>query len=187
MSASPWLYQLAHGYPSRPTLGLEKANKRPTPWEAAARSPLGLVDDAFGPRSIQESIVANVVSAARRKACPGSQEDWKERLSFVSQTQKTNMSFPERQEYNAPSPVSSLMSTHSVYSSQLPYVCPRQESRYDPKIMPMETRSEYDLPLGGFNYNPHPRGWRHQPWEPAWRLCGSHSLCPWSFGGFFTS
>ncbi|XP_076431028.1 synaptopodin-2 isoform X2 [Peromyscus maniculatus bairdii] len=161
--ASPWLYQPAHSYSGKPTLGLEKANKRPTPWEAASKSPLGLVDDAFRPRSIQESIVANVVSAARRKAFLGSQEDWKERLSFVPQTQKTNMSFSERQEYKAPSPVNSHMSTHSLYSSQLPYMCYRQESRYDPQIMSMETRSEYCLPLGACNYNPHPRGWRHQP------------------------
>lgn len=161
--ASPWLYQPAHSYSGKPTLGLEKANKRPTPWEAASKSPLGLVDDAFRPRSIQESIVANVVSAARRKAFLGSQEDWKERLSFVPQTQKTNMSFSEKQEYKAPSPVNSHMSTHSLYSSQLPYMCYRQESRYDPQIMSMETRSEYCLPLGGCNYNPHPRGWRHQP------------------------
>ncbi|XP_060248782.1 synaptopodin-2 isoform X1 [Meriones unguiculatus] len=155
ISASPWLCQPACGYPGQPTLGLEKAHKRPTPWEAATKSPFGLVDEAFRPRSIQESIVANVVSAARRKAFPGSQEDWKERLSFVPQTQKTNMSYSERQEYSAPSPVNSHVSTHALYSSQLPYVCYRQEA--------METRSEYCLPLGDSNYNPHPRGWRHQP------------------------
>lgn len=163
ISASPWLYQSACNYSSKPTFELEKANKRPTPWEAAARSPLGLVDDAFRPRNIQESIVAHVVSAARRKVSPGSQEDWKERLSFVPQTQKTNMSFSERQEYPAPSPVNSHVSSHSLYSSQLPYVCYRQESRNDLKTMSMETRSEYCLPLGGYDYNPHPRGWRQQP------------------------
>uniref|UniRef100_A0A8C6HEC9 Synaptopodin-2 n=2 Tax=Mus spicilegus TaxID=10103 RepID=A0A8C6HEC9_MUSSI len=163
ISASPWLYQSACNYSSKPTFELEKANKRPTPWEAAARSPLGLVDDAFRPRNIQESIVAHVVSAARRKVSPGSQEDWKERLAFVPQTQKTNMSFSERQEYPAPSPVNSHVSSHSLYSSQLPYVCYRQESRNDLKAMSMETRSEYCLPLGGYDYNPHPRGWRQQP------------------------
>lgn len=146
-----------------PTLGLGKTTKRPTPWEAAAKSPLGLVDDAFRPRNIQESIVANVVSAARRKMSPEFQENWKERLSFVPQTQKTNMSCSERQEYNAPFPVNSPVSTHSLYTSQLPYGCYRQESRNDSKTMSMETRSEYCLSLGGCNYNPHPRGWRHQP------------------------
>ncbi|XP_052035267.1 synaptopodin-2 isoform X3 [Apodemus sylvaticus] len=163
ISASPWLYQSACGYSNKPTFELEKANKRPTPWEAAAKSPLGLVDDAFRPRNIQESIVANVVSAARRKVFPGSQEDWKERLSFVPQTQKTSMSFSESQEYNAPSPVNSHVSSHSLYSTQLPYMCYRQESRNDLKAMSMETRSEYGLPLGGYDYNPHPRGWRHRP------------------------
>lgn len=163
MSAPPWLCQPAYSYSSKPTLEQEKANKRPTPWEAAAKSPLGLVDEAFRPRNIEESIVANVVSAARRKVFAGSQEDWKERLSFVPQTQKTSMSFSERREYNVPSPVNSHVSSHSLYSSQLPYVCYRKESRNDLKAMSMDTRSEYCLPLGGYDYNPHPRGWRHQP------------------------
>lgn len=163
MSAPPWLCQPAYSYSSKPTLEQEKANKRPTPWEAAAKSPLGLVDEAFRPRSMEESIVANVVSAARRKVFAGSQEDWKERLSFVPQTQKTSMSFSERREYNVPSPVNSHVSSHSLYSSQLPYVCYRKESRNDLKAMSMDTKSEYCLPLGGYDYNPHPRGWRHQP------------------------
>lgn len=163
ISTSPWLYPSACSYSNKATFELEKANKRPTPWEAAAKSPLGLVDDAFRPRNIQESIVANVVSAARRKVFPGSQEDWKERLSFAPQTQKTSMSFSERQEYTAPSPANSHASSHSLYSTQMPYVCHRQESRNDLKALSMETRSEYGLPLGGYDYNPHPRGWRHRP------------------------
>ncbi|XP_042553536.1 synaptopodin-2 isoform X1 [Dipodomys spectabilis] len=159
MSTSLWEYQPA--YPVKPTNRLEKANKRPTPWEAAARSPLGLVDDAFRPRSIQESIVANVVSAARRKVLPGPAEDWNERASYASQTQ-TNTSSLERLDDNVAFPINNSMSTNYQYGSQPPYAFYRQGSRNDSEIMSLETRSDYCLPLANCNYNPHPRGWRRQ-------------------------
>ncbi|XP_012879186.1 PREDICTED: synaptopodin-2 [Dipodomys ordii] len=159
MSTSLWEYQPA--YPVKPTDRLEKANKRPTPWEAAARSPLGLVDDAFRPRSIQESIVANVVSAARRKVLPGPAEDWNERASYASQTQ-TNTSSLERLDDNVAFPINNSMSTNYQYGSQPPYAFYRQGSRNDSEIMSLETRSDYCLPLTNCKYNPHPRGWRRQ-------------------------
>ncbi|XP_004426600.1 PREDICTED: synaptopodin-2 isoform X2 [Ceratotherium simum simum] len=161
-TTSPWVYQPAYGYSSKPTDGLEKANKRLTPWEAAANSPLGLVDDAFRPRNIQESIVANVVSAARRKVLPGPSEDWNERLSYAPQTQKANMGTSGRQEYNVASLPNNSKPTNSQYGSQLSYAYYRQPSRNDSEIMSMETRSDYCLPVASFNYNPHPRGWRRQ-------------------------
>lgn len=160
ISASPWVYQPTYSYSSKPTDGLEKANKRPTPWEAAAKSPLGLVDDAFRPRNIQESIVANVISAARRKVLPGPPEDWNERLSYIPQSQKAYMGSCGRQEYNVTA--NNNMSTNSQYGSQLPYAYYRQASRNDSTIMSMETRSDYCLPVADYNYNPHPRGWRRQ-------------------------
>uniref|UniRef100_A0A2K5CJS7 Synaptopodin 2 n=1 Tax=Aotus nancymaae TaxID=37293 RepID=A0A2K5CJS7_AOTNA len=160
ISTSPWVYQPTYSYSSKPTDGLKKANKRPTPWEAAAKSPLGLVDDAFRPRNIQESIVANVVSAARRKVLPGSPEDWNERLSYVPQTQKASMGSCGRQEYNVTA--NNNMSTNSQYASRLPYAYYRQASRNDSEIMSIETRSDYSLPVADYNYNPHPRGWRRQ-------------------------
>ncbi|KAM4834098.1 synaptopodin-2 [Thomomys bottae] len=158
MSRSPWEYQPAYGYPTTPT---QKANKRPTPWEAAARSPLGLVDDAFRPRSIQESIVANVVSAARRKVLPGPAEDWSESVPHTSKLQ-TSTSSLERLVDNVAFPNNHNMSTNYQYSSQPPYAFYRQGSRNDSEIMSLETRSEYCLPLANCNYNPHPRGWRRQ-------------------------
>ncbi|XP_045655032.1 synaptopodin-2 isoform X2 [Ursus americanus] len=162
-TTSPWVFQPAYNYSSKPTEELEKANKRLTPWEAAAKSPLGLVDDAFKPRNIQESIVANVVSAARRKVLPGRSEDWNERLSYVPQAQKANVSLFARQEYNVASlPNNNNMSTNSQYGSQLPYAYYRQPSRNDSEIMSMETRSDYCLSIADCNYNPHPRGWRRQ-------------------------
>ncbi|XP_008065547.1 synaptopodin-2 isoform X1 [Carlito syrichta] len=161
-STSPWVYQPAYSYSNKPTDGLEKANRRPTPWEAAAKSPLGLVDDAFRPRNIQESIVANVVSAARRKVFPGPPEDWNEKLSYVPQTQKADMGSCGRREYNVTSLFNNNMSTNSQYGSQLPYAYYRQSSRNDSEIMSMETRSDYSFPVADYNYNPHPRGWRCQ-------------------------
>ncbi|KAM6148167.1 synaptopodin-2 isoform 2-T2 [Erethizon dorsatum] len=161
-TTSPWVYQPAYNYSSKPADGLEKANRRPTPWEAAAKSPLGLVDDAFRPRNIQESIVANVVSAARRKVLRGPPEDWNEKLSYVPQTQKANMDSFERQEYHVTSVASNSMPSNSQYGSQLPYAYHRQASRNDSEIMSLETRSDYCLPVADCNYNPHPRGWRRQ-------------------------
>uniref|UniRef100_A0A8D0U214 Synaptopodin-2 n=1 Tax=Sus scrofa TaxID=9823 RepID=A0A8D0U214_PIG len=161
-TTSPWGYQPAYSYFSKPTDELEKANKRLTPWEAAAKSPLGLVDDAFRPRNIQESIVANVVSAARRKVLPGPSENWNERLSYVPQTQKASMGSSGRQEYNVASLPINSMPTSSQYGSQVPYAYYRQPSRHDSEIMSMETRSDYCLSVAGCNYNPYPRGWRRQ-------------------------
>ncbi|XP_010609110.1 synaptopodin-2 [Fukomys damarensis] len=161
-TTSPWAYQPAYNYFSKPADGLEKVNRRPTPWEAAAKSPLGLVDDAFRPRNIQESIVANVVSAARRKVLRGPPGDWDEKLSYAPQTQKANMDSFERQEYHVTSVANNSMPTNFRYGSQLPYAYHRQVSRNDSEIMSLETRSDYCLPAADCNYNPHPRGWRHQ-------------------------
>ncbi|KAM9237658.1 synaptopodin-2 isoform 2-T2 [Dugong dugon] len=160
---SPWVYQPAYSYSSKSTDGLKEANKRLTPWEAAAKSPLGLVDEAFRPKNIQESIMANVVSAARRKALSGPSESWKERVSYVPQTQKANMSSSGRQEYGVASLPNNSMSTNSQYDSlELPYAYYRQPSRNDSEIMSMETRSDYCLSVSNCNYNPYPRGWRRQ-------------------------
>lgn len=106
--------------------------------------------------------MANVVSAARRKVLPGCSEDWNERLSYVPQAQKANVSSFARQEYNVASLPNNNMSTNSLYGSQLPYAYYRQPSRNDSEIMSMETRSDYCLSTADYNYNPHPRGWRRQ-------------------------
>ncbi|KAG5845083.1 hypothetical protein ANANG_G00135100 [Anguilla anguilla] len=49
---------------------LEKGYKPPTPWQAACRSPFGLVDEAFSLRNLQQSIAYTVKTAAQRKALP---------------------------------------------------------------------------------------------------------------------
>ncbi|XP_045151775.1 synaptopodin-2 [Echinops telfairi] len=153
----PWMCQS-----DKPSDGLEKANNRLSPWEAAAKSPLGLVEDAFRHRNMQESIVANVVSAARRKVLSGSSENWKDRVSYVPHAQKTDTSSFRREELSVTSAPYGSMSTSAQYGSQLPYAYYRQASRNDSEIMSMETRSDYCLSGTDCNYNPHPRGWRRQ-------------------------
>ncbi|XP_046303071.1 synaptopodin-2 isoform X1 [Marmota monax] len=158
-TAPPWPQQSAFSYPCKPPNGLQRAGRRPTPWEAAAQSPLGLVDDAFRPRNIQESVVAHVVSAARRKVLPGSPEGWRERLPH---TQPAHMVASGRQEHPVAALASSSMSTSSWYGPQSPYACRGQASRDDFEIQSLETRSDYCLPAAGCNYNPQPRAWRRQ-------------------------
>lgn len=160
-TTSPWAYQPAFSSSGPSAGGLIKGSKRLTPWEAAAQSPLGLVDDAFRPRNIQESIVANVVSAARRKVLPGPHEDWNEKLPYVSESQKAGVNSFGRREYNVSTVPNNSAFNNSPYSSQLSYAYYRQPSRNDSE-MSFETRSDYSLPVAESNYNPHPRGWRRQ-------------------------
>ncbi|XP_037388901.1 synaptopodin-2 isoform X1 [Pygocentrus nattereri] len=60
---------------------VEQPQKPPSPWEAAARSPLGLVDDAFGPQNVQQAISASINTAAHRKSLPEPPLEWKRRVS----------------------------------------------------------------------------------------------------------
>ncbi|XP_028932443.1 synaptopodin-2 isoform X2 [Ornithorhynchus anatinus] len=115
---SPLVFQSAPDYIGQPDPGLEKISKRLTPWEAAAKSPLGLVDDAFGPRNIQESIVANVVSAARRKIMPEPPEYWKQRVSYPPQALKATLGPLGRRESSS---VSAPRSNMAVPLASLPY------------------------------------------------------------------
>ncbi|XP_019480969.1 PREDICTED: synaptopodin-2 isoform X1 [Hipposideros armiger] len=156
IATSPWAYQLAWSSPTQPAGGLERANRRLSPWEAAAQSPLGRVDAAFKPRSIQESIAANVVSAARRKVLPRALEDWSETLSCAPQAPQVCVGSSGR-EHSAALLANDSMLTNSQYGSGLPYAHHRQPSRND-----SEVASDHCLSVADCNYNPHPRGWRRQ-------------------------
>ncbi|XP_029382412.1 synaptopodin-2 isoform X2 [Echeneis naucrates] len=72
--------------PPRQTSLLEKAHKPPTPWEAASRHPLGLVDEAF--RNTHQTLASNIRLAAQRKILPEPPAGWKARVSYGAQ-QKT--------------------------------------------------------------------------------------------------
>ncbi|XP_060635001.2 synaptopodin-2 [Anolis sagrei] len=165
---SPGMFQPAPDYFSKPMpTGADKPGKRLTPWEAAAKSPLGLVDDAFGPQTIQESIAANVVSAARRKTLPAPPDDWKQKVAYEhpAPSAHTKLSSIGRSHSATVYPPKSTMSapsstTHS--SSRLQHAYYDQRTRTDPDVLSMSSRSDYCLSISDPNYNPHPKGWRRQ-------------------------
>ncbi|KAM4603356.1 synaptopodin-2 [Polymixia lowei] len=60
----------------------EKTYKPPTPWEAASRSPIGSVDEAFAFPSFQSFISSDVKAAGQRKSLPEPPAEWKRRVSL---------------------------------------------------------------------------------------------------------
>ncbi|XP_053259521.1 synaptopodin-2 [Podarcis raffonei] len=164
---SPVVFQPAPDYFSKPPPAADKPGKRLTPWEAAAKSPLGLVDDAFGPQTIQESIAANVVSAARRKTLPAPPDEWKQKVAYEHPAPSAHAklaSFGRSQSaafFPAKSTVSAPSST-APCSSRLQYAYYGQRAQTDPDMVSMDSRSDYYLSLADSNYNPLPKGWRRQ-------------------------
>ncbi|NXA28537.1 SYNP2 protein, partial [Ibidorhyncha struthersii] len=160
---SPLIFQPAPDYFSKPDTAADRPGKRLTPWEAAARSPLGLVDEAFGPQNMQESIAANVVSAARRKTLPEPPDEWKQKVSYEPPAPSGSVALLGGKQSGIVSPPKSSMSAPSATmqaGSQLQYPYCSQRSRTDPDIMSMDSRSDYCLSTADSNYNPQPRGWR---------------------------
>uniref|UniRef100_UPI003AAF3435 synaptopodin-2 n=1 Tax=Centroberyx gerrardi TaxID=166262 RepID=UPI003AAF3435 len=66
----------------RQTSWQEKTYKPPTPWEAASRSPIGSVDEAFVFQNLQSSIASNVKAAGHRRSLPEPPAEWKHRVSL---------------------------------------------------------------------------------------------------------
>ncbi|NXI37080.1 SYNP2 protein, partial [Galbula dea] len=160
---SPLIFQPAPDYFSKPDTAADKPGKRLTPWEAAARSPLGLVDEAFGPQNMQESIAANVVSAARRKTLPEPPDEWKQKVSYKPPAPSGSVALLGGKQSGIASPPKSSLPAPSATTqagSQLQYAYCSQGSRTDPDIMSMDSRSDYCLSTADLNYNPQPRGWR---------------------------
>ncbi|NXS91920.1 SYNP2 protein, partial [Jacana jacana] len=160
---SPLIFQPAPDFISKPDTAADRPGKRLTPWEAAARSPLGLVDEAFGPQNMQESIAANVVSAARRKTLPEPPDEWKQKVSYEPPAPSASVALLGGKQSGIVSyPKSSLSapSATTQVGSQLQYPYCSQQSRTDPDIMSMDSRSDYCLSTADSNYNPQPRGWR---------------------------
>lgn len=58
----------------------EKVCKPPTPWEAASRSPIGSVDEAF--LCLPSSVSTDVKAAEHRGSLPEPPEEWKRRVSL---------------------------------------------------------------------------------------------------------
>lgn len=53
-----------------------------TPWEAASRSPIGSVDEAFVFRSLPSPAASNVRAAGHRRPLPEPPDEWKRRVSL---------------------------------------------------------------------------------------------------------
>ncbi|NXP16321.1 SYNP2 protein, partial [Scytalopus superciliaris] len=160
---SPLVFQPAPDYFSKPEPAADKPGKRLTPWEAAARSPLGLVDEAFGPQNMQESIAANVVSAARRKALPEPPDEWKQKVSYEPPGPSGSAALLGGKQSGAVSPRKGSLPGPAApvqAGPQLQYPYCTQRSRTDPDIMSVDSRSDYCFSTADSNYNPQPRGWR---------------------------
>lgn len=53
-----------------------------TPWEAASRSPLGSVDEAFVLQDQRPSVASSLVLAGKHRSLPEPPEEWKRRVSL---------------------------------------------------------------------------------------------------------
>ncbi|KAM9314847.1 synaptopodin-2 [Pholidichthys leucotaenia] len=60
----------------------EKVYKHPTPWEAASRSPIGSVDEAFMFQGLPSSVASNVKAAGHHRSLPEPPDEWKHRVSL---------------------------------------------------------------------------------------------------------
>uniref|UniRef100_A0A3Q3X1E5 Uncharacterized protein n=1 Tax=Mola mola TaxID=94237 RepID=A0A3Q3X1E5_MOLML len=133
-STSPKPPTQASAAPSaRQTSWLEKAYKPLTPWEAASRHPLGLVDEAFAFQDLQQTLASNVHLAAQRKVLPEPPAEWKARVS-----------------YQAPQKTGSHTWSQGPSQSRapLPFVSP--------------PRSAASIPASHAGYRSLPRQWRPQ-------------------------
>nr|KAF6402635.1 synaptopodin 2 [Rousettus aegyptiacus] len=149
-AAPPWAPR-----PAWPAGGSERGPRRPTtPWDAAAEWPRAPGDDALTPSSIQDAVVANVVSAARRKALPGPSQGRDDRWPWVPQAREASEGPPAGRGDGT--------LRGSPGGPCWPRGCSWQPAHHDRDATPLETRADCGA-------NPHPRGWRPQtrPPEPA--------------------
>ncbi|XP_067117409.1 synaptopodin-2 [Osmerus mordax] len=132
-------------------------HKPPTPWEAASRHPLGLVDEAFAFQNLQQAIASNVRSAAQRKLLPEPPAEWKARVSSQA-VPKTQSSWNQSRS-KAPlcpflSPTKSTASAPAVPAGfrSLPRQWLPQRSVTEANIRASGSRPEYRSPLGQVSY-----------------------------------
>ncbi|XP_040886855.1 synaptopodin-2 isoform X2 [Toxotes jaculatrix] len=146
--------------PARQTSRLEKGPKPPTPWEAASRHPLGLVDEAFTYQNLHQTLASNIRLAAQRKILPEPPAEWKARVSYQSQQKTGSQTWSQsqsRSQSRAPlpsfvSPTKSAVSTptaHAGYRS-LPRQWQPQRSVTEANLGPSVSSST--RPLGKQTY-----------------------------------
>ncbi|KAG8006208.1 Myozenin-2 [Nibea albiflora] len=162
-STSPKLPGRAFASPqAKQTSWLEKGHKRLTPWEAASRHPLGLVDEAFAFQDLQQSLVSNIRLAAQRKILPEPPAEWKARVSYQAPHKTGSHTWSQSQSRShsrapLPSFVSPTRSTVSIPASNVGYrSLPRQwqpqRSAAEANLGPSLSYSEYKRPLGKQTY-----------------------------------
>lgn len=140
---------------------LEKGYKAPTPWEAACRSPFGLVDEAFSLRNLQQSIAYTVKSAAHRKALPEPPEEWKARVSYEPPPPLSEI---RTRLYPSPAFMSPTKSTASAPAAPAPRPPPLGMR------LPQRSATESSVRYAGASsvgYATHP-GYR-RPYNTGWR------------------
>lgn len=128
------------------TARLDRGHKPPSPWEAASRHPLGLVDEAFTYLDIQQSIASNLHYAAQTKLLPEPPAEWKAKVAYEPppKNQKDSLS---------PSPLTFLSPTKSTASAPagpVPYGSPFRQCQ--------PQRSMTEANLGASQGNPKKMG-----------------------------
>lgn len=99
----------------------ERVHKPLSPWEAASRHPLGLVDEAFASQNLQHNIASNVRLAAQRKILPEPPAEWK--IGASPQSLQKTCSYPwsqSRGQIQAPLPSFVSPTRRNVSSSPNP-------------------------------------------------------------------
>lgn len=133
-----------------PASRVEKGCKRLSPWEAASRHPLGLVDEAFSFQDLQQDLVSSVHSAAQRRSLPEPPAEWKAKVSYQA-PQKPGTWSPIRSQSRVPLP-SFASPTRSPVSTPISYrSLPRQWQPQRPQASNLGTSlscSEVRGPLG---------------------------------------
>ncbi|XP_053317397.1 synaptopodin-2 [Spea bombifrons] len=160
--SSPMVFEPSPSYVDNPATP-DTPSKRLTPWEAASKSPLGLVDDAFMPQTLHESISANIVSMARRKTLPAPSAAWKSTSKTqpdpISQSYKSTHVRKQSGVTPVPKNVVSAPSFQCGFQLRHPYSS--QHSITNLNNVPLDTRSEYcTSTTRNTNFNAYPRAWR---------------------------
>lgn len=60
----------------------EHVSKPLSPWEAASRSPIGSVEEAFVFQSLPSSVISHVKAAEKLKSLPEPPDEWRRRVSL---------------------------------------------------------------------------------------------------------
>uniref|UniRef100_A0AAX7U3S9 PDZ domain-containing protein n=1 Tax=Astatotilapia calliptera TaxID=8154 RepID=A0AAX7U3S9_ASTCA len=114
-SSSPKPPALGSTTPSaRQTCWMEKSQKLLTPWEAASRHPMGLVDEAFAFQSLQQTLASNVCLAAQRKILPEPPAEWKARVSYQAPQKTGSQTWSQSQSLSRASLPSFVAITYTV-------------------------------------------------------------------------